>query len=87
MTNQDYGRIVFAFMLAYTIMNAVSGPLIDRLGTKAGYALTVAWWSAAEILHAFASARSAWVLADSPRLGRGRELARRRQSGCRMVPG
>ena len=55
MTNQDYGRIVFAFMLAYTIMNAISGPLIDRLGTKAGYALTVAWWSAAEILHAFAS--------------------------------
>ena len=55
MTNQDYGRIVFAFMLAYTIMNAISGPLIDRLGTKAGYALTVAWWSAAEVLHSFAS--------------------------------
>lgn len=55
MTNQDYGRIVFAFMLAYTIMNAISGPLIDRVGTKAGYALTVAWWSAAEVLHSFAS--------------------------------
>ncbi len=54
MTNQDYGRIVFAFMLAYTIMNAISGPLIDRLGTRAGYALTVVWWSAAEILHSFA---------------------------------
>jgi ACS family hexuronate transporter-like MFS transporter len=34
-------------------MNGVSGPLLDRLGSKVGYALTIAWWSAAEILHAF----------------------------------
>ena len=48
-----YSHIIFAFMLAYTIMNGVSGPLLDRLGTKVGYALTIAWWSAAEVLHAF----------------------------------
>ena len=28
-------------------MNGVSGPLIDRLGTRLGYALCIAWWSAA----------------------------------------
>ena len=39
MTNVEYSRIVFAFMLAYTIMNGVSGPLVDRLGTRLGYAL------------------------------------------------
>ena len=55
MSNVAYSRIVFAFMLAYTIMNAVSGPLIDRLGTKAGYALCMAWWSASSVLHAFAT--------------------------------
>ncbi|HXJ39154.1 MAG TPA: MFS transporter, partial [Bryobacteraceae bacterium] len=49
-----YSRVVFCFMLAYTIMNGVSGPLIDRLGTRLGYALCIAWWSAAAILHAFA---------------------------------
>src|SRR5690348_15315050 len=54
MSNMAYSRIVFAFMLAYTIMNAVSGPLIDRLGTKLGYALCIAWWSASSVLHAFA---------------------------------
>jgi ACS family hexuronate transporter-like MFS transporter len=54
MTNVAYSRVVFAFMLAYTIMNAVSGPLIDRLGTKVGYALCIAWWSASSVLHAFA---------------------------------
>ncbi|HEV2498149.1 MAG TPA: MFS transporter [Terriglobia bacterium] len=50
-----YSRIIFAFMLAYTVMNAVSGPLIDRLGTRAGYALTTAWWSIAAMLHALAT--------------------------------
>jgi ACS family hexuronate transporter-like MFS transporter len=48
-----YSHIIFAFMLAYTVMNGVSGPLLDRLGSKVGYALTIAWWSAAEMLHAF----------------------------------
>jgi ACS family hexuronate transporter-like MFS transporter len=54
MSNVDYSRVVFAFMLAYTIMNGVSGPLIDRLGTRLGYALCIGWWSVASILHAFA---------------------------------
>ncbi len=53
MSNTDYSRVVFAFMLAYTIMNGVSGPLIDRFGTRLGYALCMVWWSAAAVLHAF----------------------------------
>lgn len=52
MSNEAYSRIIFAFMLAYTIMNGVSGPLIDRLGTRRGYAWTTAWWSASAMLHA-----------------------------------
>jgi ACS family hexuronate transporter-like MFS transporter len=52
MSNVDYSRVVFAFMLAYTIMNGVSGPLIDRLGTRLGYGLCIAWWSIAAMLHA-----------------------------------
>jgi MFS transporter, ACS family, hexuronate transporter len=48
----SYSHIIFAFMLAYTLMNGVSGRVLDRLGTKVGYGLTIAWWSAAEILHA-----------------------------------
>jgi ACS family hexuronate transporter-like MFS transporter len=54
MSNVDYSRVVFAFMLAYTIMNAVSGPMIDRLGTKLGYAVCIVWWSIASMLHALA---------------------------------
>ncbi len=55
MSNVTYSRIVFAFMLAYTIMNGVSGPLIDRLGTRLGYALCMFWWSASAVVHAFAT--------------------------------
>ena len=54
MSNVEYSRVVFAFLLAYTIMNGVSGPLIDKLGTRLGYALCIAWWSVAALLHAFA---------------------------------
>lgn len=53
MSNTDYSRVVSAFMLAYTISNGFSGPLIDRLGTKLGYAASMAWWSVAAILTAF----------------------------------
>lgn len=55
LSNVEYSRVLFAFMLAYTIMNGVSGPLIDRLGTRVGYALCMVWWSGAAILHAFAN--------------------------------
>lgn len=61
MTPGDYSEVIFGFMLAYTIMNAVSGPLIDRLGTRIGYALTTAWWSIAAMLHALST--GFWSLA------------------------
>jgi ACS family hexuronate transporter-like MFS transporter len=51
----SYSQIVFAFMLAYTFMNGVSGRLLDWLGTRIGYSLTIAFWSAAEILNALSS--------------------------------
>ena len=54
MSNEGYSRVVSAFLFAYTIMNGLSGPMIDRLGTRMGYGLCVAWWSVAAALHAFA---------------------------------
>ena len=51
---ESYSRIVSAFMLAYTISNGISGRMLDRLGTKTGYAVAIALWSGAELLHALA---------------------------------
>jgi ACS family hexuronate transporter-like MFS transporter len=31
-----YSEIIFAFMFAYTVMNGISGRLLDRLGSKVG---------------------------------------------------
>jgi MFS transporter, ACS family, hexuronate transporter len=54
MSSIGYSRVLFAFMLAYTLMNGASGLLIDRLGTKVGYGLFVAWWSLCDLLQVFA---------------------------------
>jgi ACS family hexuronate transporter-like MFS transporter len=60
MSNTAYARVIFAFMLAYTIANGISGPVMDRLGTRLGFALTMALWSVADMLHALA--RGPWSL-------------------------
>lgn len=61
MSSVGYSRVLFAFMLAYTIMNGASGLFIDRLGTKIGYGLFVAWWSLCAMSHSLA--RGVWSLA------------------------
>lgn len=53
LSNEQYGWIVSAFLLAYAIMQIVSGRAIDSLGTKKGFSLAVIWWSIANMLHAF----------------------------------
>ena len=60
MDHQGYSRVVFLFMLAYTISNGICGPILDRLGTRVGFALTMAWWSAAGMLNGLA--RGPWSL-------------------------
>ncbi len=53
-TQLDYGYIVAAFQLAYAIGLMFSGPLIDRLGTRVGYALAISVWALAAASHALA---------------------------------
>ena len=50
----DYARIVIAFQLSYAVMLLVSGRILDRIGTKIGFALAIVAWSVAEVGHAFA---------------------------------
>lgn len=53
LSESQYGNITAAFMLAYTIMNGLSGPFIDAVGTRIGYACCLLWWAVAGILHVF----------------------------------
>ncbi|MCZ2155969.1 MAG: MFS transporter [Bryobacterales bacterium] len=54
-SDSDYGHITAAFQFAYMVGFLLAGWLIDRIGTKAGYAISIAWWSVAAILHGFAN--------------------------------
>ncbi len=55
MTEIDYSRILAGFFLAYAIMYAGSGYIVDRLGTKKSFSLFIGVWSFAAIMHAFAT--------------------------------
>jgi ACS family hexuronate transporter-like MFS transporter len=57
----DYSNIVFSFQLAYAIGLVISGRLMDRLGTKTGYALAVIIWSLAAMAHAEATVFGPWA--------------------------
>ena len=48
----DYGDIVFAFQLAYAIGFIFAGRLMDRLGTRIGFAIALVIWSLAAMAHA-----------------------------------
>ncbi len=52
--DQQYGYVTGAFQFAYTVGFLVMGKLIDRFGTKIGYAVSIVWWSLAAALHAMA---------------------------------
>src|SRR6185437_7685878 len=48
----QYSYIVDAFMAAYAIGLLLMGRLIDRIGTRIGYAVSIAIWSVAAMSHA-----------------------------------
>src|SRR5688572_33355519 len=51
----QYGYIVTAFQAAYAIGLISAGAVIDRLGTRVGYALAVLIWSLAAMSHSLAT--------------------------------
>jgi ACS family hexuronate transporter-like MFS transporter len=53
LSNEQYGQIGLAFLLAYALGQLLLGPVIDRLGSKRSLHLAVLWWSLASMLHAF----------------------------------
>ncbi len=49
-SDRQYSQLQFMFLLAYGTMYAAGGKIIDVLGTRAGYAVMIVWWSAANLM-------------------------------------
>lgn len=54
-TDFDYSYLQMAFLLAYGIMYAVGGRILDVLGTRIGYSVMIIWWSLANMLQGLVS--------------------------------
>jgi ACS family hexuronate transporter-like MFS transporter len=54
-TETDYSNIVIAFQAAYAISLLGFGGIIDRIGTKLGYSISIVVWSIAAMMHALAT--------------------------------
>lgn len=71
-SEQDYANIVMAFTAAYALGLLVFGTIIDRIGTKMGFSISIIFWSIAACLHGvvkttfgFGVARAALGLGES----------------------
>lgn len=51
-SDSDYGDITGFFSLCYAVVSLFAGKIIDFLGSRKGYLLAIAVWSAAACLHA-----------------------------------
>ncbi len=49
--NNSYGDIVISFQIAYGIGLLTAGRIIDKLGTKTGYAIAILIWALASLSH------------------------------------
>lgn len=59
----DYAHTVIAFQIAYAFGMLVMGRIIDKVGTKIGYAITIFFWSIAAAGHALAKSTIGFVIA------------------------
>jgi len=59
----DYANIVIAFQVAYAIGMLGIGYLIDKIGTRFGYAITLVIWSIASFGNAFANGLLGFTMA------------------------
>ena len=62
-TEKDYGNIVFWFQVAYAIGMISMGWVIDKIGTKRGFALAATVWGLAATAHVLASSALGFKMA------------------------
>ena len=88
LTNTQFGELTSVFLLAYALMYAGGGVVVDRLGTRRGLLAIMIFWSLACASHSLAAGlRAARGQPLPARHGRGRRISGRDQGHRRMVSG
>jgi MFS transporter, ACS family, hexuronate transporter len=62
-SNAQFALLQAAFLATYALLYAGGGKFLDTVGTKVGFAVSMAWWSVACALHGFAHGLALLVLA------------------------
>ena len=87
-TNEQFSLLQSAFLIAYAVMYAGGGKLIDVVGTRAGFLVIMLFWSLACASHGLADRRRhARGQPVAARDGRRRRLSRGDTRGGGVVPG
>jgi len=61
-SNSDFALLIIAFRIAYAVIQALAGRLIDRIGTRLGLTLAVLWYSCAAALTSLATGLKSFCL-------------------------
>ena len=62
-SNAQFAWLQAAFLASYALLYAGGGKFLDTIGTRFGFAVSMAWWSVACALHGFAHGLTLLVLA------------------------
>jgi ACS family hexuronate transporter-like MFS transporter len=54
-SNSDFALVIISFRAAYSIGQSIAGPFLDRVGTRRGLTISVAFYSVVAMLTAFAN--------------------------------
>lgn len=54
MSKNDYALILNVFLVAYAVGQSLSGKMFDKIGTRAGFVVSITLWGLATAMHAFA---------------------------------
>jgi len=61
-TNEQYGQVNSVFQAAYAISYVIFGVLIDRVGVKLGYSISIVAWSLAALAHGLVNSVSGFFV-------------------------
>lgn len=61
--DNNFGNVIIVFQIAYGVGFLLAGRIIDKLGTKIGYALAIGIWAAASMSHSLVTSVAGFFVA------------------------